>query len=558
MGNDTDLSTTIKCTAKGIPRPSVQWAKCHHGQCRSHLFPSQNIQIINETTVVATLKIDRNNPNQIGNISCRSVNLCQSLLSRKIWNVQRPSVSTLDNVCKLLLPAQPHQLAYFGLPYDITFTMQYQGCQCGVDCTYQASFYFKRKNIIINDGTNTKISSNFACPNSSWPCSNSSSKPYLGCCQRNITLRIQNVTVDDLGEYQFEYYGVHCQCIQGMKASINLQAQECINSGIILSARKDKEKDSSVTFSCFARGNPRPQIQWTKCNQTQCLPYPFRFQRTKVINDTTTVSTLTIYRTEGEDLGNISCQSVNPCKTVPGHQSWTVKSSSTIKIILIITFGSSTGLVSIVVLIVVFIPDRRTKLSYFTKVMMATKIKTDKEKILIIRHCYTQPAVDLTTTIVSQLKRYFDGQIMTMFNNAPYDIHPTIYLKFIRHFRMVVLLHEDQVEEGNEMKCQHFIPCVKSIIDDCISTGGIPILPILINDPRNYPDNLDQMECLTWDEKWNDDDQENFKQELHDTIYNCYHGLCPSYLHTSISNLSDTNDDNDDETTVLMHSGYEN
>lgn len=97
MDND-DLSTTIMCEASGNPRPSVQWMKCHSGRCSPYQFHQQQIDVLDEHTVMSTLNINRTNPSEIGKISCQSVNKCKTVPGNTIWTVKKSSLLTVGKI----------------------------------------------------------------------------------------------------------------------------------------------------------------------------------------------------------------------------------------------------------------------------------------------------------------------------------------------------------------------------------------------------------------------------------------------------------------------------
>ena len=89
--------TKITCTATGNPRPKIEWTRCNYGSCKSF---SHNTRIrtdyINETTIRSVLLIDRNDPQQIGDISVASVNFHRSVLYNNTWKFELPNKSKID------------------------------------------------------------------------------------------------------------------------------------------------------------------------------------------------------------------------------------------------------------------------------------------------------------------------------------------------------------------------------------------------------------------------------------------------------------------------------
>ncbi|EDV28090.1 uncharacterized protein TRIADDRAFT_53322 [Trichoplax adhaerens] len=148
---------------------------------------------------------------------------------------------------------------------------------------------------------------------------------------------------------------------------------ECMNRGIVES--KKPTPGTTTLISCTASGNPMPKILWKRCHNGQCSDIPSR--RIKNIKDTngTIHSTLIVDRNQPEQIGNISCTSVNLCQRSES-QFFIVEDDK--PEVLVITLSNVGGLIVIVILVVIFVPDPRTKLSYFKKVLMRMEIKSDR------------------------------------------------------------------------------------------------------------------------------------------------------------------------------------
>ena len=121
--------------------------------------------------------------------------------------------SNQDHQCHLL-PARSLQHGYFGFPHNITFTVQYPGYKRSAECQTQAEYHFYRKGVDVSNKTNSIVSNCISCSNLT-----------TDCCQYNITLMIKHITHDDIGDYDFKYYGVRCMCQSEKNSHIHLQAQ---------------------------------------------------------------------------------------------------------------------------------------------------------------------------------------------------------------------------------------------------------------------------------------------------------------------------------------------
>ncbi|EDV28088.1 uncharacterized protein TRIADDRAFT_53320 [Trichoplax adhaerens] len=101
---DNSPKVGLQCIASGNPRPTITWIRSYHGRIENFI-PKSNyttIETINQT-IRSTLILDRTQPEQTGNFSCASKNLCGFIRSKSTWNVAPPQVDKPSNLPIALL-----------------------------------------------------------------------------------------------------------------------------------------------------------------------------------------------------------------------------------------------------------------------------------------------------------------------------------------------------------------------------------------------------------------------------------------------------------------------
>ena len=116
-----------------------------------------------------------------------------------------------DEPCKLE-SYKSLQFGYLGYPYDLTFTIRFNGFSCDETCLKYAEKCFLRNGTVADNNNNTKIT-NEGC---------STSK---NCCMYNFTLAIKNVTIEDIAIYKFLFAGHTCDCFWYKLAVVDFKAE---------------------------------------------------------------------------------------------------------------------------------------------------------------------------------------------------------------------------------------------------------------------------------------------------------------------------------------------
>ena len=111
-----------------------------------------------------------------------------------------------------LLRSKSHQYATLNMPYNLTFTFKFNGFSCDDLCMKPAIYCFLHNNTVADDHHNTYISNGRSCTTA-----------FSQCCIYNITLRIQNMTSNDVGKYDFRFAGHACGCTWYKEAFVDLQ-----------------------------------------------------------------------------------------------------------------------------------------------------------------------------------------------------------------------------------------------------------------------------------------------------------------------------------------------
>lgn len=110
-----------------------------------------------------------------------------------------------------LLQSNLDQFASPGKPYNLTFTIKFNGFSCENLCMVSAVYCFLHNNSVADNPGNTYVSNGRSCTTAT-----------KRCCIYNISLMIQNMTADDEGKYDFRFTGHACGCLWYKEAFVDL------------------------------------------------------------------------------------------------------------------------------------------------------------------------------------------------------------------------------------------------------------------------------------------------------------------------------------------------